>query len=193
MERQNKALRNRLLLLVMALFMALTLAVVFRPSAAEAKTVKLKGVTMKQWYMRPSHTKAKSLRKGDNTVIFTSHVFETKVKWHFAKFTSKKTKKYTFTFTNMVSPGDDTVFGGITPYTVWHGSNHNVTIKTPYGKVSELYICSPNAFDPTEPLNQYSNAPCVYMTLKLRKGQTIYFSFNAASDDPNVYVNVNIK
>lgn len=167
---------------------ALTMTVAVHPQKAAAATVTLKSVSMKQFRMKPGKTKAKKVKRGNNTVIFNSYTMDGKTtKWHFMVFTAPKKKTYTFTFSELheVEVTDDIVSGSVSAYTVKRSQLWGTRLRTGNGKKYTLYLDSPV---------EYAVEPSTgFFSVKLKKGQKIYFSVGAASGSAHCRINVNIK
>lgn len=163
--------------LVMALvFSVLTPAAVMETQAARKVTANY------------NYKKAPAVKVG--TTVVTAKPYnaknnstknKTSVPW--VKFTATKTGTYQITFSNYVckQKPDNILFSAVNAMTgksegKYPGSYFKV--KTQGGKTSTLWMCAPSSYSKTGSVTTGTSLPTRTATVKLKKGQVVYFSFN---------------
>ena len=160
-------------------------AVTFRPVAVQAATKNVKELDY-VIKLKTIKKKATKIKKGTTTLKGTKGGF---------KFTSKKTKKYTFTFSNVKAPESkyNNAYGHV--YAEYQKRNYlrSKYLSTQGGKSYSLYLTTQTNYDSGSKsrVNAYTSLPTRSTTFKVKKGQTIYFYFSFAGGP--VFFNVSIK
>ena len=159
---------------VLAVLMALVVALAFIPSAAYAvssKTVKKAGFTTTTKVIEKKATKVK---KGTTNLTF-------KKGQGYVKFTATKTKTYRFTFSNVTSGSGSSAFVEVQrPEARSPQYSYMTKVRTKGGKTTTLWL-SQNGYKYTSGKLLYRNLPSRTATIKLKKGQKVYFYFYSST------------
>ena len=163
MKSNTSRFTTRILMLAM-----LVIAVfAFRPVQTQAKTVKTLKYGTKVSIVKK---KAAKLKKGTNTITISEG---------YCKFTAKKTKKYTFTFSNVATVGENRAKD------INHGHGYIMVPKRSYmnhkkfstegGKATTVYLCTNYSWNlGNKKVSNYASLPKRSAKLKIKKGQTVY-------------------
>ena len=160
-------------------------AVAFRPVAVQAatKTVKVLDYSTK---LKTIKKKATKIKRGTTTLKGTKGWF---------KFTSKKTKKYTFSFSNVQAPASkyNNAYGHVCAEYQKRNYLRSKYLSTQGGKAYSLYLTTQTNYNSSSKssVNAFTSLPVRSTRFKVKKGQTIYFYFYFAGGP--VLFNVSIK
>ena len=158
---------------ILAVLIALVVALAFIPSAAQAasKTVKSQEFSTKTSVIEK---KATSVKKGTTKLTFKSGQ-------GYLKFKATKTKKYKFTFSNVKSQSGSSAFVEVQrPDASSPKYSFMTDVKTKGGKNSALWL-SQNGYKYNSGKLVNRNLPSRSATIKLKKGQKVYFYFYSSS------------
>lgn len=178
----NIKIKKTIMMIVMAMALIGCFSVV-NASQVSAKTVRA----------TTNYKKAKKIKKGTHTIIVNSNYSG---KMSYVKFKAPKTKKYTFTISNMVTNGTKTDGKDIQSGHVQFAHHDrygmsNKKVKTQGGKDYALYICTQDSWNVSPNFNGvYSELPSRSTTFKMKKGETIYISSWFTAPQTSFVINI---
>lgn len=167
MKNNVRKLVNALTLCLMVVLAAAAL----QPAKAYAATkeVKVLSYSAKQKTIKKKATK---IKKGTTTLHGTQGWF---------KFTSKKTKKYTFTFGSVSAPASqyNNAYGHITAQFPYRKYFRSKQMSTQGGKAYSLYLTTQTNYDKSSQtaVSYTTSLPSRSTKFKVKKGETVYFYF----------------
>ncbi len=170
---------------IVVCMMVLLAATAFRPVSVQAATKNVKTLDYSA-KLKKIKKKATKVKKGTTTLKGTKGWF---------KFKAKKTKKYTFTFSNVKAPASkyNNAYGHV--YAEYQKRNYlrSKYLSTQGGKAYSLYLTTQTNYNSSSKskVNAYTSLPTRSTRFKVKKGQTIYFYFYFAGGP--VLFNVSIK
>lgn len=182
-----KAIKKSTKLVCLGLVVALALSV-FTPSAA------IEAQAAKKVTTNYNYKKAPAIKVGTTTVTArpykgSNNKTKTKTAVSWAKFTAPKAGTYQITFSNYSKKGNSNAifFGCVTMMTgksTYAGAKYPqsyLKVKTKGGKTNTIYLCSSASYTDYGSTSQYTSLPSRTATVKLKKGQVVYFDFNNSS------------
>lgn len=191
-----KAIKKSTKLVCLGLVVALALSV-FTPSAA------IEAQAAKKVTANYNYKKAPAIKTGTTTVTAkkyngSNNKSKTKTAIPWVKFTAPKAGTYQFTISDLTVKGksNTTVVSAVGMWTgvnTWSGSTYPqsyLKVKTKGGKTSTLWLCSKNAYLSSGKVSTATSLPSRTATVKLKKGQVVYISFNQSY---NVTYKVKVK